>query len=49
MNQSFLDHITITTPTLEAGEKFIEKVLGVTPQKGGEVVKFFRTILQVHY
>jgi len=36
MNQSFLDHITITTPTLEAGEKFIEKVLGVTPQKGGE-------------
>ena len=36
MNQTFLDHITITTPTLEAGEKFVEKVLGVTPQKGGE-------------
>lgn len=36
MNHSYLDHITITTPTLEAGAKFVEKVLGVTPQKGGE-------------
>ena len=36
MNHSYLDHITITTPTLEAGSKFVERVLGVTPQKGGE-------------
>ena len=36
MNQCYLDHITITTPTLEAGAKFVEKTLGVTPQKGGE-------------
>lgn len=36
MNQSYLDHITITAPTLEAGAKLVEKVLGVTPQKGGE-------------
>jgi catechol 2,3-dioxygenase-like lactoylglutathione lyase family enzyme len=36
MNQSHLDHITITTPTLEAGAKFVEKTLGVTPQMGGE-------------
>ena len=36
MNHSYLDHITITTPTLEAGAKFVEKALGAMPQRGGE-------------
>ena len=36
MNQSYLDHITITTPSLEAGAKFVEKALGAIPQRGGE-------------
>ena len=36
MNQCFIDHITITAPTLEAGAKLVKKSLGVTPQTGGE-------------
>lgn len=36
MNESNLDHITITAPTLEVGAKLVEKALGVIPQKGGE-------------
>ncbi len=33
---TFIDHITITTPTLEAGEKLVQDALGVSPQKGGK-------------
>ncbi len=36
MNQCFIDHITITTPTLEVGAELVNKSLGVKPQKGGE-------------
>lgn len=36
MSQCRLDHITITAPSLEVGSKFVEKVLGVCSQKGGE-------------
>ncbi len=32
----FIDHITITAPTLEAGAELVSRVLGVKPQKGGE-------------
>lgn len=31
-----IDHITITSPTLEAGAKLVENALGVSPQQGGE-------------
>jgi hypothetical protein len=30
-----LDHLVITAPTLEAGSKYIQRVLGVIPQPGG--------------
>lgn len=36
MTPSYIDHLTITAPTLEAGAAFVEQTLGVTPQKGGE-------------
>ena len=36
MNITYLDHITITAPTLEAGARLVCKSLGVNPQKGGE-------------
>ena len=36
MNQSFIDHIAITAPTLEAGAELVKNSLGVAPQKGGE-------------
>ncbi|MEW8437119.1 MAG: VOC family protein [Candidatus Thiodiazotropha taylori] len=36
MKQCFIDHITITAPTLEAGAGLVEKYLGLIPQKGGE-------------
>jgi len=36
MNPCFIDHITITAPTLEAGAELVNQVLGVKPQKGGE-------------
>lgn len=36
MTPCFIDHIVITSPTLEAGAELVEKVLGVRPQKGGE-------------
>ncbi len=36
MNQCFIDHITITAPTLEVGVELVINSLGVTPQKGGE-------------
>lgn len=34
--QTSIDHITITTPSLEIGAKLVEDSLGITPQKGGE-------------
>ncbi|MBT0571005.1 VOC family protein [Curvibacter sp. CHRR-16] len=36
MSRSFLDHITITTFSLEAGAAFVFETLGVSPQVGGE-------------
>lgn len=36
MKLCFIDHITITAPTLEAGAELVSQVLGVKPQKGGE-------------
>jgi hypothetical protein len=36
MHTCVIDHITITAPTLETGEKLVKNSLGVTPQKGGE-------------
>ena len=36
MNPCVIDHITITAPTLEAGEELVKSSLGVTPQQGGE-------------
>ncbi|MFZ1387757.1 MAG: VOC family protein [Thiolinea sp.] len=33
-----LDHLTITTPSLELGKQFIQEKLGVIPQIGGEHV-----------
>ncbi|MES9844923.1 MAG: VOC family protein [Candidatus Sedimenticola sp. 6PFRAG5] len=36
MNPCVIDHITITAPTLEAGEELVKSSLGVTPQEGGE-------------
>jgi hypothetical protein len=36
MNKCVIDHITITTPTLEAGAKLVKSSLGVNPQEGGE-------------
>lgn len=32
----FIDHITITAPTLEAGAALVREALGVAPQAGGE-------------
>ena len=36
MSRSLLDHITVTTFSLEAGTAFVSKALGVSPQPGGE-------------
>ena len=36
MSRSYLDHITVAAPSLEAGAAFVSKVLGVSPQPGGE-------------
>ncbi len=36
MPPSFIDHITITAPTLEAGAALVRQALGVAPQAGGE-------------
>lgn len=36
MNPCFIDHITVTAPTLEAGAELVSQVLGMRPQKGGE-------------
>lgn len=36
MPQTFLDHLTVTAPSLEAGSEFVREVLGIAPQNGGE-------------
>lgn len=36
MSRSFLDHITVTAFSLEAGAAFVFETLGVSPQVGGE-------------
>jgi hypothetical protein len=36
MLSSRIDHITVTAPSLTAGVEYVSRVLGVTPQKGGE-------------
>jgi Glyoxalase-like domain len=36
MVRTFLDHITVTAFSLEAGAAFVAETLGVTPQAGGE-------------
>ncbi len=36
MSPTFLDHITVTAPTLEAGAEFVYQSLGFKPQTGGE-------------
>jgi hypothetical protein len=33
---SFIDHITVTAPTLQAGAEYVFQALGVWPQPGGE-------------
>jgi hypothetical protein len=34
--ETYIDHLTITVPTLAAGAAFVDQVLGVPPQPGGE-------------
>jgi hypothetical protein len=34
--ETFVDHLTVTAPTLAAGAAFVNQVLGVAPQPGGE-------------
>ena len=36
MHSSFLDHITITAPSLTAGVEYVRRTLGIMPQVGGE-------------
>lgn len=36
MPTCFMDHITITAPTLKTGADLVYRTLGITPQKGGE-------------
>lgn len=36
MSRSFLDHITVTAYSLQAGSAFVSEALGVSPQLGGE-------------
>lgn len=36
MPVSFIDHLTVTAPTLACGAAFVQRALGVLPQKGGE-------------
>lgn len=36
MAETFVDHLTVTAPTLAAGAAFVNQVLGVAPQPGGE-------------
>ncbi len=36
MPRCFIDHITVTAPSLETGAQLVRQSLGVTPQAGGE-------------
>ncbi|MFM9433595.1 hypothetical protein ACFDR9_000636 [Janthinobacterium sp. CG_23.3] len=36
MNTTYIDHITVTAPTLAAGVDYVRQALGVTPLRGGE-------------
>lgn len=36
MSRCYLDHITVTAPSLESGAEFISQTLGIAPQVGGE-------------
>ena len=36
MPPSQIDHLTVTAPSLAAGSAFVQEVLGVAPQAGGE-------------
>jgi len=36
ISPSYIDHITITTPTLQAGAEMAYRTLGVNPAQGGE-------------
>jgi hypothetical protein len=38
VSRSFLDHITVTAFSLEAGAAFVSETLGVSPQAGVSVV-----------
>lgn len=39
MLRSFLDHLVVTAPSLASGVEYVGKVLGVTPEPGGEHVR----------
>lgn len=36
MPRCYIDHITVTAPSLEVGAAYVREVLGVSPQAGGE-------------
>ncbi len=36
MLRSFIDHVVITAPSLEAGADYVRQTLGINPQVGGE-------------
>ena len=36
MKSSYIDHLTITAPTLDIGAAYLSEALGVYPQKGGK-------------
>jgi len=36
MSPSYIDHLVVTSPTLEAGAQFVSQALGVSLQAGGE-------------
>ena len=36
MLRSFIDHLVVTAPSLATGVEYVSKVLGVTPEQGGE-------------
>jgi len=36
VSHCFIDHLTVTAPSLEIGAAFVHDVLGVSPQAGGE-------------
>ena len=39
MLRSFIDHLVVTAPSLATGVEYVSKVLGVTPEPGGEHVR----------